>query len=167
MKIWVYKCESQQGPFDVDQLKQMHITPDTPIWYEGLDRWTPAGESPLAAELYGAEEPAERQTEVEDDAETADTFDFTQGVDPVVNHGLRKVATAKTYIGWAIALNICCCGSPFSIAALVASIITIVRNNAGDEDGAQKASNVTEWLIIIAIALGVPMMFVYSLISAI
>jgi TRAP-type C4-dicarboxylate transport system permease small subunit len=77
------------------------------------------------------------------------------------------VAHAKTFIGWSIALTICCCGSPFSIAALVGSIITIMRNGAGDEERAQKASRVTEWLIIIAIALGVPMMFIYSLLSAI
>jgi hypothetical protein len=166
MKIWVYIRQSQQGPYTVEQLSQLHLPPETPIWYEGLERWTPVGKTPLAPYLFDTSADADN---VDEDAQHVDVaVDAAQQQEPVaVNPGLHQVAHAKTFIGWSIALTICCCGSPFSIAALVGSIITIMRNGAGDEERAQKASRVTEWLIIIAIALGVPMMFIYSLLSAI
>jgi hypothetical protein len=166
MKVWIYIGNSQQGPFTLDELSKINITAETPVWYDGLEQWMPAGEAPATCHLFA------------DGYQSVDNHDVESTVEPqqdikpehaefVGSPGLRRVATAKTYLGWSIVLNICCCLSPFSIAALVGSIITIIRNNQGDESGARAASNVTQWLIIIAIALGVPMMFIYSLLSAI
>jgi hypothetical protein len=36
--------EEVLGPFEINELKKLHITSATPIWYEGLADWTTAGE---------------------------------------------------------------------------------------------------------------------------
>ena len=38
------KNEHRQGPFEVEELKKMHITKDTLVWSEGLYHWTKANE---------------------------------------------------------------------------------------------------------------------------
>jgi hypothetical protein len=45
MKIYyLHNGASQSGPFDIEELKQKGITKETPIWYQGLNEWTTAGE---------------------------------------------------------------------------------------------------------------------------
>lgn len=69
----------------------------------------------------------------------------------------------STYLGWSIALAICCC-SPLSIGALVASICVTSFYQGGNVEKARKASEVAAWLIMIAIALGFfPVMFMSTL----
>jgi hypothetical protein len=141
MKIWVYINGEQRGPFTLDQLTNMDINPDTPVWHEGMTEWLPASEVPqVYAALFCAENGVVNPLQ-DEPTSLRQLFD-------------HKPATAKSYIGWSVALTICCCGSPLSLAALVGSIVTIVRNNAGNERGARKASNITEWLVILAITFG-------------
>ncbi len=43
-----------QGPYTVDQLRGLNITPSTLVWNNSLTNWTPAGEVPeLATYLFG------------------------------------------------------------------------------------------------------------------
>lgn len=58
-----------------------------------------------------------------------------------------------THIGWTVFLTICCC-SPVSLAGLIASICVSSFYSAGNVEKARKASTIAEWLIMIAIALG-------------
>lgn len=58
-----------------------------------------------------------------------------------------------THIGWTVFLTICCC-SPLSLAGLIASICVSSFYSAGNVEKARKASTIAEWLIMIAIALG-------------
>lgn len=68
-----------------------------------------------------------------------------------------------TYLGWSIALAICCC-SPLSIGALVASICVTSFYQNGNVEKAKKASEIAAWLIMISIALGFfPVMFLSTL----
>lgn len=43
MNYWIIRDEKTSGPFSVDDLRQMEISADTPVWYQGLSGWTPAG----------------------------------------------------------------------------------------------------------------------------
>lgn len=52
MKIWVHLNGQQQGPYEFDQLKNLPITPQTPVWYDGLVQWTVAGVAPATAILF-------------------------------------------------------------------------------------------------------------------
>lgn len=42
-KYFIHNVETENGPFDIEQLKTMQIKSETPIWYEGLQNWTIAG----------------------------------------------------------------------------------------------------------------------------
>ena len=42
-KYFIHNGETENGPFDIEQLKSMQIKSETPIWYEGLQNWTIAG----------------------------------------------------------------------------------------------------------------------------
>ena len=56
MKIWIYLNGIQQGPYSLDELADMPVKASTPVWYEGLPQWLPAGEAPATASLFGAEQ---------------------------------------------------------------------------------------------------------------
>ena len=43
-KYFIHNGENELGPFDQEQLKLQGLKKETPIWYEGLESWTTAGE---------------------------------------------------------------------------------------------------------------------------
>jgi hypothetical protein len=43
-KYFLHDGEKNIGPFTINELKDKKITKETPIWYEGLEDWTTAGE---------------------------------------------------------------------------------------------------------------------------
>lgn len=43
-KFYFHDGSTQQGPFDIEDLKTKKLTKNTPVWYEGLKEWTIAGE---------------------------------------------------------------------------------------------------------------------------
>ena len=42
MEFFIIKNDEQQGPFTIDQLREMAIDANTPVWHNGLDDWTSA-----------------------------------------------------------------------------------------------------------------------------
>lgn len=42
-KYYLYNGARQYGPFSFAELKHQHLLRDTPVWYEGLNEWIPAG----------------------------------------------------------------------------------------------------------------------------
>jgi GYF domain 2 len=41
-KIYINKDNLEQGPFSTDELKELKITKDTMVWFEGIDDWVKA-----------------------------------------------------------------------------------------------------------------------------
>ncbi len=157
MKIWVHMNGIQQGPYEFEELKQLPIDESTPVWYEGLPAWTPAGQAPATTSLFGSEATSEATT-VETPAQT-----YTTQTAAAVNTSTFEVPEMpKRFFAWSIALTIIF-WSPIAILAIIAGIITTVQHGSGNYKGAEKMSNITEWLIILAITFGcitLPMMFI-------
>ena len=42
MKYFIILNGSQTGPFEVNELYNKGITPETLVWTEGMENWTPA-----------------------------------------------------------------------------------------------------------------------------
>lgn len=42
-KYYLHDSQNQLGPFDIDELKIRNIKADTPVWFDSLPNWTPAG----------------------------------------------------------------------------------------------------------------------------
>lgn len=43
-KFYLHDGKAQKGPYDINELKQQNISPQTPVWATTLEDWTPAGE---------------------------------------------------------------------------------------------------------------------------
>lgn len=43
-KYFIIIGSEQQGPFDIDELKDKNLKNDTPVWYDGLSDWITIGE---------------------------------------------------------------------------------------------------------------------------
>lgn len=153
MKIWVYLNGIQQGPYTLEEVQQLNLTPSTPVWYEGLPQWQPASEAPLTASLFAAYHTVE-QPVAESDQRQEPAF-------------VRPAATSAsavsdmppappTFIGWSIFALLCC----FPIGGLLGIIFSVISGNAyrsGDYAKAARMSEYAEWCIILSIVLGLIM----------
>ncbi|MBD5216626.1 MAG: DUF4339 domain-containing protein [Bacteroidales bacterium] len=163
MKVWVYLDGRQQGPFEFEQLLDMPVDQDTKVWFEGLDKWYPAGTLEQMRPLFDGSLTAVRNAHTEPETETA--REVTEVIEIAEQPAGATAAAAAalhrqpdepcppTYLGWSIFLLICCC-SPLSLAAVIASICTSSYYGRGRLDSARKASEVAAWLVMISIALG-------------
>ncbi len=43
-QYYFHDGQKEQGPYNIEELKALSLKKDTPIWYEGLQSWTTAGE---------------------------------------------------------------------------------------------------------------------------
>lgn len=55
MKYWIIVDEQPCGPYELEQLDGLGLTPETPVWHSGMKDWQPASEvSELAGCLVSA-----------------------------------------------------------------------------------------------------------------
>ena len=168
MKIWIYLNGLQQGPYSLEQVKLLPVDADTPVWYDGLPQWTPAGQTPLLGPLFApaAPEPDGPACAPETPAEQAARAARTATQAAYAAQAAAQAAQAaqmattpipprpSTYIVWSIILTILCC-SPFALTGIITGAISSSRYNSGDYAGAKSMSTVTEWLLIISVVWAV------------
>ncbi len=58
MKVWIHINGIQEGPFMIDNLPLDRMDADTPVWYNGLPDWMPAGQAPEVARRLLPQAPA-------------------------------------------------------------------------------------------------------------
>lgn len=171
MKVWVYLNGIQQGPYSMEQVALLPLEPSTPVWYEGLPKWVPAAEAPLTAPLFAngsGNGSAACATEVEQESPARQTV-WEENINAEYAPGDRfspKVMPKKpsTHMVWCIILTVLCC-SPFGIAGLFTGSFSTQRYNRGDYSGAERMSEVTEWMIILGIVfalVGLPMVIAFG-----
>ncbi|MCM1292491.1 MAG: CD225/dispanin family protein [Bacteroides sp.] len=142
MQYWVAINKTKHGPLSLDEVRAMHLLPDTLVWHKGLDGWMPASSLPELADSLAGEI-------------SVASFDPTNATTPPV---YRMPATPlppkpPTYLGWSIASIILCCLIPGIVAVVYGSKVSS-RYNEGDYEGAQKASERAELWLIISIVVG-------------
>ena len=166
MKYWIYRDGLQRGPFTIEELADMNLTPDTPVWYEGLDNWITAAEAPgLAPFLTTRNDGADNRpvdveyTEADSSAGAAfssNQFGPQQTQEPLRSHACEQSRPQSecppTYLAWSIIVTICCC-LPLGIAAIIYSGKVKPCWQQGDERGAYKASETAQLLIILSVTI--------------
>lgn len=137
MNIWIFLNGIQQGPYTLDQLRMLNLTPDTPVWYEGLPDWAAAAMAPATMCLFAPQTPPPPSPS------------YAPGQSQVPNLPPKP----STYLVWSVILTILCC-SPFALAAIFTGMISSSRYQQGNYAGAQSMSEATAWLIMLSIVWG-------------
>ena len=116
-KYFIHNGETENGPFDIEQLKSMQIKSETPIWYEGLQNWTIAGNvEDLKSIIISTSTPpkfenfAQQNSNVHPPSFRKTNFEPNQNFEPKKSKTLRNVligvgVLAVLFIGISIASN--------------------------------------------------------------
>ncbi|MDE6300208.1 MAG: CD225/dispanin family protein [Muribaculaceae bacterium] len=155
MKIWIYLNGLQQGPYTIDQLRLLPLTPETPVWYEGLPEWTPAAQAPaIAAWFSGGDVVAPAPSETDATPASGQQSVYTASAAPSAPEPPVVERRPPTYMVWCILLTVLCC-SPLALAGIITGAISSSRYNEGRYDAARRLSEATEWLLILAIVFAI------------
>lgn len=149
MSYWIILNGVRLGPMSLDDLKRLPLSHDTPVWQNGMEKWTTAGEIP---ELEGCMPPAEGHRPASADRAYSPANDDKP---------------ADTYFAWALLATVCCCFIT-GIVALVYSSKTSNLNAVGDYAAARRASqNTMTWLIVSLVVglIGLPFVMAFQIIS--
>ena len=168
-QYYIIRNDQQAGPYTLEELAAMEITPDTVVWTEGMTDWAPAREvselnslftrsaqTPPSynAPSYGA--PAAPQYHREPQYSRP----------PQYNTPAEQPPMPPTYLAWSIAVTILCCLIG-GIVAIVYSSQVSSRYIAGDYQGAEYASRQARiWIIVsacVVICCGNVMLFSFNI----
>lgn len=183
MKIWVHIDGRQLGPYTIEQLPLMEMDATTPVWYDGLSHWTPAGQAPATASLFAPTSPetilreeasatnedleaemheneAEIQERVQDDVAPSTTptpGSWTSSSSTISYRSDEPLPECPpTYLIWSILLTLCCC-NPLGLIPIITGARVSSKYNNMDFEGAKRASVTTEWWVIICFVVGLMM----------
>lgn len=152
MQFFVYLNDAPQGPFTREELIGMNLTPMTPVWYEGLPDWMPAGVAPQTAPLFSP-----RLTNVSVSDSTAAHTAPATGASTSNAQSAYQTATAtnrpRSYLIGSIIVTVL----GFTLAGIVAVFLALRTRSAlryGDYGRAERLSEQSQLWIIIAIVLG-------------
>ena len=131
MKYWFILNGVQLGPVEESELAKVGITPDTPVWHEGLAEWKSARDIPALAHLFEQTPPRAEERP----SQESKGSDFIWRPCP------------ETYLAWNIISTILCC-LPFGIVGIIYSAQVSSCHQRGDFAGAERASRLARnWLI--------------------
>ncbi|MCH5219200.1 MAG: CD225/dispanin family protein [Muribaculaceae bacterium] len=151
-----------------------NINSQTPVWYDGLDDWTPAIMAPLTRQLFTPDSDYYRAINTEDSVSTEVNTDVstknftpeppelpkTDTNHPYNAHHTPSIDTPssladkpRTYLGWAMVVTILC-NIIAGIIALIYATKVNTKYRRGDTASAQRCSESAQWWIAIGICAG-------------
>lgn len=145
MKVWIHIEGVQEGPYELDNLPLDRMSPDTPVWYEGLPDWIAAGEAPLVAPLFNPQ---------------MATVEVQPAASPILGAYAEQAKYERcpsTYLIWSIIMAVVCC-NPLAILAIITGAVVRSKFRNDDMAGAEKWSEVTAWLVMICIVTSIMLM---------
>lgn len=174
-KYWIIVDGKPVGPFSQSELKVRNdFGAQLPVWCAELPDWTTVGNLPELACLLEEEVPAEEaQPAVAEkpQSEPKATFDNIAGmrasamwIDTKGPEEIDGMKRPSSYIGWNILMLICCC-LPGGIVGIIFGSQVNSRWMRGDARGAQKASEIAAWCLILSFVIGLvawPFQLVFS-----
>lgn len=116
-KYFIHNGVTENGPFDIEQLKTIQIKNETPIWYEGLQNWTIAGNvEELKSIIVSISTPpkfekfAQQSTNANPPSFMRPSYENNQNFEPKKSKTLRNVligvgVLALVFIGLSLASN--------------------------------------------------------------
>lgn len=167
MNYWIIINETEQGPYTVDDLAGMELTPATPVWCEGMPDWQPLDTVPeLAALLQPAEaeqasvepevaeqpEAVEIPAQAESPAAPATVIYAPADAVPPGYVAIQAVGPKcpPTYLVLAIICTIVCF-LPLGVCAIICSTKVRKHFSNGDYEKAARMSERTALFIILSL----------------
>lgn len=165
MKIWIHVNGVQEGPFDEASLPLHRITPQTPVWYEAC----PTGSLPVysvTAEilLRAAQQQTQQQTEVTVEQLAPQSRNINiepQAQSAQYGYSAPKAAAAQapakcppSYLVWSILFTVLCL-NPVGIGSIISGMRVSRRFGNYDYEGAKRASEATEWWLMVTIVTSI------------
>ena len=176
MQYWINHNGVQSGPVDLEGLKQMGLTSAAYVWHEGLSDWVKITQVPELQGLYdvtgmafGQPQLAEQSTPIESETPVPPVPETTVEVErqpyqpqqqpyqpyqPQYASEQPAEPCPPTNLVWAIISTVLCC-IPAGIVAIFYATKVTKKYQAGDIEGAKRASEVGAWWCIAAIILGI------------
>ncbi|MDE6308967.1 MAG: CD225/dispanin family protein [Muribaculaceae bacterium] len=161
MEYWIIVNEKPQGPYTITELSKMRVTPDTKVWRTGLSDWVEANTLEELEYVITQGSAVDEPAQVTESA-TPDVPPPSLNYAPsaYAAHGSVQQPSASqympqppTYLGWNIAMLICCC-LPAGIIGLIFSMLSASRYRQGEYELAKRWSRRAELMVIISFTLG-------------
>lgn len=163
MEYWVSINNNQVGPMSLDEVIALNPSADMLVWHPGMPDWDKAANLPELAHLFGAdyEECVDSQT-IETEPQPEQTIEEpvqepAPKAEDVKPQPLQETAPTEpcppNYLVWTVLVTVMCC-VPLGVISLIYSSQVKTKYNAGDIEGAKKASSKTELWLILAFVLG-------------
>lgn len=159
MHYWIVINDNTQGPMTLDELMQVRgLTPQTPVWFDGLANWTTIGQVPdLMMRLMQPRPNEGNATEIAPAdgyapaSPSAPTYGMPGGYNayqtPKQQPREEVPPMPPTNLVWAIIVTVCCCVPAGVVAIVYASkVSTLYRRGLYAE--AEKASEKAMWWTI-------------------
>ena len=165
MEYWTIKDDRHAGPFTAGQLADMGITPDTPVWHEGLPDWVPAREiAEIAAIMVARQNGGGGDGAPAPAAQAAPPAPGYAPQQPVyASHEplsmARPVETASddecppAPLAWGVVSLILCC-MPLGVLAIIFAAQVKPAWRRGDVAKARRASERAQWCVILSMSVG-------------
>lgn len=149
MKYWVILNNQQSGPYDLNQMAQLPIQPDTMVYAEGAADWTRASNVPELVSMFTS------RTQGPAQAGPYYAPGMYQGMPPC----------PPTNLVWAILTTVLCC-LPFGVVAIVKASNVSSCYQRGDYNGALANSrSAAKWSIASAVCSVVFLIIYFILIA--
>ena len=138
------------GPFTLEELRDHHITRETPIWFQELGDWKKAGMIPELNELFASIPPP-----ITTAPPVYNNYNNTGTANPYTSQ-----VPPKTYLLESILVTLFCC-LPFGIAGIVNASNVESRFYLSDIDGARRASLAAKKWTTIGFWIGIASISLY------
>lgn len=122
MEFYILIDGKTEGPFSLEKLKEMPVTPQTKVWRQGMPEWLPAEQVGELNFLFGTPPPAPAMDDNRRQAESS----------------TLKIAP-RTWLVESILITVLCC-LPFGIVGIVYASKVSTLLNIGQYDEAVAAS---------------------------
>lgn len=155
-QYWLYLNNEKKGPFEESDLINQTITPETLVWREGLTEWIQAKYMPEMANYITNIPPVNEP--IQPNPYQQSQYGQPQYGAAQPQYGSNQQGTMmpkpESYL-WLSILNLLCCCQILGIIALVFSILSSNKYDAGKYDEAVSNANTAKILNFIGIGCGV------------